>query len=257
MIQAQEQALEGVASVAPQGITRRSEFWAGLVATLPLVLGAIPFGIIFGAVAVASGLSAWATVAMSALVFAGASQFIAVGLVASGAAIAIIVLTTFVVNLRHALYAASLAPHMKELPQRWLAPLGFWLTDESFVVVIERYNRMDASPWKHWYFLGSAIVMYVNWNVCTWIGIVAGRSIPNIESWGLEFAISVTFIGMLMPMLRRRSIVVSVVVAGSAALIFADLPNNLGLIVAALMGVALGMATRRFDAHATDEQRAP
>ncbi len=248
MLQAQEQLLDGMATAAPADATRRSEFWAGLRATLPLVLGAIPFGIIFGAVAVTSGLSAWATVAMSAMVFAGSSQFIAVGLVASGAGIALIVLTTFVVNLRHALYAASLAPHMKHLPQRWLAPLGFWLTDESFVVVIAHYSRMDASPWKHWYFLGSALVMYINWNLCTWIGIVAGRSIPNIEAWGLEFAISVTFIGMLMPMLRQRSIVLSVAAAGSAGLFFAGLPNQLGLIVAALTGVAVGMATRRFDA---------
>ncbi len=258
MHQTQEQALDriadGMAAAHPAGATRRSEFWAGLRATLPLVLGAIPFGIIFGAVAMASGFSAWATMAMSALVFAGASQFIAIGLVAGGAGIAIIVLTTFVVNLRHALYAATLAPHMKHLPQRWLAPLGFWLTDESFVVVVERFNRMDASPWKHWYFLGSALIMYLNWNLCTWIGIEAGRSIPNIESWGLEFAISVTFIGMLMPMLRQRSIVWSVVVAGSAAIALAGLPNNLGLIAAALLGVAAGMATRRFDARAPVEK---
>ena len=92
MVRAQEQVLENAAFAGQESVTRRSEFWAGVKATLPLVLGAIPFGIIFGAVAVASGLSVWATAAMSALVFAGSSQFIAVGLVASGAGVAIIIL---------------------------------------------------------------------------------------------------------------------------------------------------------------------
>lgn len=253
MVHTQEQVLDHAALPEPTRATRRSEFRAGLKATLPLVLGAIPFGIIFGAVAVTSGLSAWAAVAMSALVFAGSSQFIAAGLVASGAGIAVIVLTTFVVNLRHALYAASLAPYMKHLPQRWLAPLGFWLTDESYVVVIARYSRTDASPWKHWYFLGSAVIMYVNWQVCTWIGIIAGRSIPNPQAWGLEFALPVTFIGMLVPSLRQRSMVLSVLAAGSAALVFAGLPNKLGLIIAALLGVVVGMAATRFDAPAPVE----
>ena len=84
-------------------------------------------------------------------------------------------ITTFIVNLRHALYSASLAPHMKHLPARWLIPLGFWLTDESFVVVIARYTQPDASPFKHWYFLGSALFMYINWNICTLIGVIAAR----------------------------------------------------------------------------------
>src|SRR5512141_2115262 len=99
--------------------TRRSEFWGGVRDTFPLVVGAIPFGIIFGALAVTSGITPGAALAMSAIVFAGSSQFIAAGLVASGTPILVIILTTLVVNLRHALYAASLGPHMKHLPQRW------------------------------------------------------------------------------------------------------------------------------------------
>src|SRR5262249_43779897 len=120
--------------------SKRTEFWNGVKDTFPLVVGAAPFGIIFGALAVTSGISPGGALAMSAIVFAGPSQFIAAGLVAGGASILVIVLTTLVVNVRHALYAASLAPHVKHLPQRWLAPLGFWLTDESYVVVIARYN---------------------------------------------------------------------------------------------------------------------
>jgi 4-azaleucine resistance transporter AzlC len=225
--------------------TRRSEFIAGLQATLPLVVGAIPFGIIFGAVAVNSGLSGWAAAAMSVFVFAGASQFVATGLVASGAGLLIIVVTTFVVNLRHSLYSVTLAPFMKHLPHRWLLVLGFTLTDETFLVVVERYNRSDSSPYKHWYHFGSAAIMYSNWQLCTVIGIIAGKALPNPAGWGLDFALVVTFIGMLVPGLASRPPVVCALAAAVASVIFAPLPNRLGLIMAALVGVAAGVIAER------------
>lgn len=115
------------------------------------------FAIIFGALAVNSGLSPAAAMGFSIFVFAGSSQFIGSNLVRQGVGIPLIVFTTFIVNVRHALYSATLAPHMKHLPQRWLLPLGFWLTDETFVIVITRYNQPDTSPFKHWYHLGSWI----------------------------------------------------------------------------------------------------
>ncbi len=221
--------------------SRRTEFWAGVKDTFPLVVGAIPFGIIFGALAVTHGVSPAGTLAMSAFVFAGSAQFIGASLVGSGTPIALIVLTTFIVNLRHALYAASLAPHMKHLPQRWLAPLGFWLTDESFVVVIARYNRPDPSPYKHWHFLGAAVFMYSNWQLCTLIGLVAGQSIPNPGAWGLDFALVVTFIGMLSQFIRSRGTLAASAVAGVCAVLAHGLPNQMGLLVAALLGILAGV----------------
>ena len=221
--------------------TRRDEFWNGVKDTIPLVVGAIPFGIIFGALAVTSGVTPGGALAMSAIVFAGSSQFIAAGLVAGGVTLLMIVLTTLVVNLRHALYAASLAPHMKHLPQRWLAPLGFWLTDESFVVVIARYNQPDASPYKHWYYLGSALFMYSNWQLCTIIGIVAGQSIPNPSAWGLDFALVVTFIGMLAQFVRNRPALIASAVAGLCAVLAHGLPNQMGLLLAAVLGIVAGV----------------
>jgi 4-azaleucine resistance transporter AzlC len=218
------------------------EFWAGARATLPLVIGAVPFGIIFGAVAVNSGLSAWATAALSLFVFAGASQFVAAGLVAGGAGLAVIVLTTFVVNLRHSLYAVSLAPFVKGLPQSWLLPLGFTLTDETFLVAEERYRRPDDSPYKHWYQAGSAVFMYANWQVCTWIGIAAGSTLPDPESWGLDFALVVTFVGMLAPGLHRMPMVTCALVAGASSILLAALPNRLGLLAATILGVLAGVA---------------
>jgi predicted branched-subunit amino acid permease len=153
----------------------------------------------------------------------------------------VIVFTTFIVNVRHALYSATLSPHMKHLPQRWLLPLGFWLTDETFVVVVTRYNAHDQSPYKHWYHLGSALFMYINWNICTLIGIVAGQTIPDLSKWGLDFALPVTFIGMLIPLIKSRPILLATVVGGLSAVLFHGLPNQMGLIVAALLGVAAGV----------------
>jgi 4-azaleucine resistance transporter AzlC len=226
--------------------TRRSEFLAGVRDTLPVDVGAIPFGFIFGTLAVNSGFSPLGAMGLSLFVFAGSSQFIGATLTGSGAALWVIVFTTFIVNLRHALYSATLSPHMKHLPQKWLLPLGFWLTDETFVIVVQRYNRDDNSPYKHWYHLGSSLLMYVNWSVCTLIGIVAGQAIPDLSNWGLDFAMYVTFIGMLIPLIKTRPVLLAAVVGGLSAVLFNGLPNQMGLIVAALLGVAAGVIAEYF-----------
>ena len=231
--------------------SRRSEFVAGFKATIPLVVGAIPFGIIFGALAVTSGISPAGAMGMSLFVFAGSSQFIAAGLVAGGVGAGIIILTTFIVNLRHALYSTTLAPHMKHLSQKWLLPLGFWLTDESFVVAANRYGEPDASPDKHWFFLGSAVFMYTNWQLCTLIGIVAGQAILDSStglgagplSWGLDFAMVVTFLGMVVPMVKGHPTLVAVIVAGVVATLGNGLSNKIGLFLAAVSGVLAGVLT--------------
>ena len=129
-------------------------FACGARDTLPMLLGALPFGIIFGTLAIASGLSMPATLLMSALVFAGSAQFIAVSLVASGAGLAVLLATTLIVNLRHMLYSASLLPYVRQLSPRWKVPLAFWLTDETYAVVHRHYLDADASnEHKHWYFV--------------------------------------------------------------------------------------------------------
>ncbi|GIV78243.1 AzlC family ABC transporter permease [Litorilinea aerophila] len=224
--------------------SRGRAFGAGVRATLPLLVGTSPFGMVFGAVAVQSGLSPAATQAMSALVFAGSAQFIAAGLVATGAGTALIVLTTLIVNLRHALYGLPLAPHLRHLPQRWLAPLAFWLTDETFLVVIEHYRQRQNGAHKQWYFLGSALAMYVNWQIWTYVGMRAGQAGTALgldpRAWGLEFALPLTFIGMLVPALGNRPMVACVAAAGLTALLGAELPHQLGLMAAALVGVVVG-----------------
>lgn len=233
-----------------QSHTPRSEFWRGVQATIPMIVGAIPFGILFGALAINAGLSVMATLAFSLIVYAGSAQFVAVGLVGTGAAVGVVVLTTFFVNLRHALYSVSVGPYLKHLPQRWLLPLGFWLTDETFAAIIGRYRESekeaDGGPHKHWFQLGSSLAMYSNWQLCTVIGIVAGARLEGMSEWGLEFAIVVTFIGIVVPLITRWPMLVCAVVSGVCALLFCEIPHQLGLILAAMVGIAFGVAWEFF-----------
>lgn len=224
-----------------------TEFIAGAKAIVPLVIGAIPLGIIFGTLAQSSGLSFAGAIAMSALVFAGSAQFIALGLLTVGTALPIIVLTTFVVNLRHLLYSLSLVPYVQRLSPFWRVVLGFWLTDEVFAVVINRYHRSDRSIYKHWYYLGAAILMYSNWLICTVIGLTFGELIPNAANYGLDFAMSVTFIGMVIPYLKNQPMVVTVICSGIMALLTQNLPYQSGLMVAASVGIMAGMFAQKIN----------
>ncbi len=224
----------------------RQECLAGMRAIIPLVVGATPFGMLFGALAITAGLSPWATMGMSLIVFAGSSQFVAAGLIGQGAGIGVIVLTTFVVNLRHALYAASLGPYFRHLSHRWLAPMAFLLTDESYAAVIARFEQADQSPNKHWFYLGGALLMYANWQVWTLAGIIAGQSLDRVGDLGLEFAMVVTFIGIVVPLIRQWPMLLCALVAGGSAMLFYSLPHQLGLILAALCGIATGIVAQIF-----------
>jgi len=226
-------------------MSRQYEFAQGARDMLPMLLGAVPFGIIFGSLAGAAGLSAWQTLGMSLLVFAGSAQFIAISLLGAGTGLAVLLLTTLVVNLRHALYSASLQPFVRHLPTRWRMPLAFWLTDEAYAVVLNRYTEPDSSPHKHWYFLGAALAMYLNWQLCTLIGVLFGQRVPNLAAWGLDFAMLATFIGIVVPMLRSRPQVAAALVAGAVALACHALPYKLGLLAAAFSGIVVGVLLER------------
>ncbi len=238
-----------------QTSTRRQEFFLGARDTIPLIIGSIPFGIIFGAIAITAGLSVWAVLGLSLIVFAGSAQFVAAGLVGQGATVGLIVLTTFFVNLRHALYAASLGTYLRHLPQRWLIPLAFLLTDETYAAVIKRFQAAEQSEHRHWYFLGSALAMYTNWQICTVIGIVTGQKLAGVSDWGLEIAMVVTFIGIVVPLITTRAMFTCCVVAASVAVIAIDLPNQLGLIVASLAGISAGYAVELFSPQSTDKPK--
>lgn len=221
--------------------SRRTELWHGARDSLPMLVGAAPFGVIFGTLAAPSGLSVFGALGMSLFVFAGSSQFIALTLLASGAGLAVIVLTTLVVNLRHALYSATLLPYVARLGQRWRIPLAFWLTDETFAVVQHRYGQADGAPHKHWYHLGSSLAMYGNWLFWTLAGVLLGRSVEGLDKLGLEFAMAATFTGIVVPMLRKLPMVAAALAAATVALLARNLDYKLGLMLAALAGVVVGV----------------
>ena len=229
-------------------MSRRSEFLAGVRGELPLLLGVAPFGMAFGAYAVKSGLSTALAQGMSIIVFGGASQFVGTQMIAAGEAGVLIVLASAVVNLRHMLYSASLAPHVDHLPLRWRVPLAYMLTDEGYAVAITRYgdDQPDAgapSPYRHWFVLGALVALWVCWQVTTAIGIVAGQRVP--DSWSLDFALVVTFIAIVVPTLRDRPSLAAALVAGAIATLGFNWPYRTGLFAAALCGLAAGLALDR------------
>ena len=223
--------------------TRQSEFAAGVRAQLPLLLGVAPFGMAYGAYAVKSGLSPALAQSMSAIVFAGASQFVAVRLIVDGVPGAVIVLTVLLVNLRHLLYSAALAPHVEHLERRWRWLLAYLLTDEAYAMAVTRYRRKDASPYGHWFFLGTALALWTTWQVTTGVGVVVGTAVP--DSWALDFALPLTFIALIVPTLTDRPAVAAAAVAGVIAVIGFRWPYGTGLIGAATAGIVAGAALER------------
>ena len=219
------------------------DFRAGFVATLPLWLGAAPFGAIYAVSALAAGLDWMQTLAMSLFVFAGASQFTAVGLFASGAAPFTIVLTTLIINARHALLAASLAPFVREARPGTKALMAFQLTDESYAMAMRRW--LDGSGSLAYQF-GANLSMYVVWQSSTIAGILLGNLIPNPAAYGLDLIFPLTFIGLLVPLLRER---VSVMVALLAAALTIGgallLPGSLYLLLAGIVASGVGALLSR------------
>jgi len=202
------------------------------------VLSVVPFGMIYGVLALDAGLTHAQAQGMSSIVFAGSAQFITTQLVKSAAPGLIIVLTILVVNLRHALYSASLAPYVQHLPLRWKLILSYLLTDEAYAPTISNYEEPGDSNNKHWFFLGAGLTLWTGWQLSTATGIMLGAVVP--ESWSLDFTLALTFIALVVPRLRDRSSLASALVAGSAALVGFFLPYKLGLLTAALCGILAG-----------------
>jgi len=228
----------------------RSEFLSGVKAESPILLGTMPFGLIYGVLALSAGLPADVALAMSSIVFAGSAQFIGAQLIGSGTPGIVILLTTFVVNLRHMLYSASVAPHLKHLRPVWKWLLAYLLTDEAYAVAITHYNQPEEGDAlhlsgashlanKHWYFLGAGLTLWVTWQVSTAAGIFLGAQVP--KSWALDFTLPLTFIALVVPALKDRPSLAAAVSAGAVAVLAADLPFKLGLILAALIGIFAGL----------------
>lgn len=214
------------------------QFWAGVRAEIPLLIGVFPFGLIYGALALNAGLSPAAAQMMSSIVFAGSAQFITTQLVHESAPGFVIVLTIAVVNLRHMLYSASMAPYLASLSTRWKATLSYFLTDEAYAPTIVHYEEKGISPHMHWFLFGAGLSLWLDWQISTALGIFLGAAIP--EAWSLDFALPLTFIAMVVPVLKNRPAIAAALSAGVVALVAFSLPYKLGLILAALVGILVG-----------------
>jgi len=216
----------------------QQEFWHGMCDELPLMFGVIPFGLVFGVLGIESGLGPLQTILLSTILFGGASQVVFVQLWAAGIPALIVGSSVCVINIRHVLYSASMASHLGHLSLRWRLLLGYLLTDEAYAVSIKRFTNGHAGPLKHFHLLGSGALLWTGWQASTIIGVVVGNTIP--ESWSLSFAIPLTFIAVVAPIMRTRAEIATAVTAGSLATICQTLPWNSWLIIAASGGIAAG-----------------
>ena len=204
-----------------------------------MLIGTMPFGFVAGVAAIAAGMSALEGMALSIFSFSGIAQLIVSQLIAAQSPFIVTVAAAFVVSLRFMMYSAALSPHLAHLDRRWRAGLAFLMTDQSFAMTVRRYGDPGDRQHKHWYFLGSALTLYVSWQAAVLVGIVLGASVP--QAWSLDFAVVLCFIALLVPVVKTRANLAAALVAAAIALAAAGLPYRLALVVASITGIAAGL----------------
>ncbi|ROS04691.1 4-azaleucine resistance transporter AzlC [Sinobacterium caligoides] len=211
---------------------------AGLKAIFPLCVGAFPFSFIVGAISINAGMSVLESTLWSFFVFAGSSQMVALGLIQTSASILVIMLTTFVINLRHLLYSASMSEYMKDYPLPMRALMSYGLTDEVYASTISEMK--EEKKGRHWFYLAAMGGFWFNWVFSNFLGAVIGSSFPEISQYGLDFAMVAAFIAIVIPQVKSHECIVAAVVATATGLLLSDMPYSLGLVVAAIVGVFAG-----------------
>ena len=210
----------------------------GILATVPLTPGIIAFGLLYGMMARQVGFSAWEAWSMSLIVHAGSAQFIALGMW-SVADAGTIILTTLVVNLRHLLMGASIAPHLRPLHPLWKAFLALWMSDESYALSIAEY---DQGSGNHWYFLGANVGTYLTWTASGLLGALVGAAVPDPDRYGLDLVFPLAFLGLLRVFVKDSISLGVALSAGGLALLGAlFLPGKWYAIVAGLLGSGAGL----------------
>ncbi|WP_319764300.1 AzlC family ABC transporter permease [Maridesulfovibrio sp.] len=225
-----------------QKIKPKDSLAAAFKQALPIVLGYLPVGFAYGVLARKSGLSIDNTVLMSLIVFAGSAQFIAVSLIASGASSLTVILTTFIVNLRHMLMSAALSPYLKKWSKMELAGFTFQLTDESFAVHSTRFANGDMHKGET--FLINSIAQLA-WVGGTVLGIFSSTLISDVKPMGLDYALPAMFIALLIFQIKDKSHVVVGIITGllSTALTLTG-AGQWNVIIATLIGATLGAALK-------------
>jgi 4-azaleucine resistance transporter AzlC len=234
--------------------TPKSGWQRGLALGAPIVLGYVPIGFAYGVLSTKSGLSARNTLLMSLLVYAGASQFIAAGLFAAGAAAGSvsplsIVLTTFITNLRHLLMSASLAPYLREWSKPALAAFAYQLTDETFAVHAAHVQtaRAPVEGMRKGEAFCVNIIAQLAWITGGWLGVIGGRYVPDPRPFGLDYALPALFVALLVLQINGATKPKSILagVAGITGLVSVGLTlwglDHWSVVLATLLGATLGV----------------
>lgn len=241
---------------------------AGAKAVAPMLVGVIPFGLVAGATPVTNGLGGGAAIGFSTIVFAGASQLAAIDSLADGSAALVAVVAACTINLRLLLYSASLAPFLARVPLRRRLLMGYLLTDQAYAVSIAQWTKEDEQAAtggppapeldrRVAYYMGAAVMLWANWQVCTIAGILIGTAVP--DSLPLDFAVPLVFLVILVPTVTTRPALVAAAVGGLVALFSAEFgPAHMEVLFGALAGIAAGAwAEARLDRQARDDTPLP
>lgn len=217
-----------------------SSYWRGLRDGLPFLIVVGPFGMLFGVLATEAGLAIHETLAFSVVVIAGAAQFTALQLLTENAPTLVVIASALAVNMRMAMYSASITPHLGALPLWKRGIAAYFLVDQTYAASVLDYekNPDQTIDQKFAYFLGVMTPICPPWYFVTLLGAWLGESIP--PSLGLDFALPIAFIAMIGPLLRTPAHRIAALTAAVLALGFAWVPYNLGLIIAGLGGMIAG-----------------
>jgi len=210
----------------------------------PLLLGIIPFGLIFGVTASTSGVPIVAAWASSFIVFAGASQLAIIDILGNGGAAAVAIFTAVVINARHLMYSADMGRYTVDEPLTRKIGIGYVLTDQAYLITSHRFPDPASRAGFTSFFFGAALTLWFTWQVSTTVGLLLGAAIP--ASWSLEFAIPLTFLSLLVLAIKDKPGLVAAAVGGAVALGTVGLSYNLGLLIGALAGVIAGMTAERW-----------
>lgn len=211
---------------------------SGAVAIAPILVGVAPVGVVAGATPVAHGMPWDVPVGFSTILFAGASQLAAIEVLTGGGTALVAVITACTMNLRMAAYSASLAPEAAGLRLRRRLVMAYLLTDEAYAAAVPHLINEPRAPQAHWILFGAGFALWAGWQVSTLAGVLLGAQLP--DNLGLDFALPLTFIAIVVPLIDSRAGLAAALAAGVTAVLLAGLHYKTGLFIAALAGLMAG-----------------
>ena len=214
-------------------------FLKGIMDVSPLMIPVVPFGLIFGVLAIDIGFSPLETMGMSLIIFGGASQIVLLQLFSGGASSLVIISSVGAVNSRHLLYGSVVSEHLSDLKLIWKIIISYFLIDQAFAISNE-YLKKNKQSNKYFHLVGGGATCWVIWQSTTFLGIVLGEAIP--DKLGLSFAVPLTFLALLVNDFRKLINVVVIIISGLVATIgFNYIPFKAYVIVSALIGLFTAM----------------